>query len=473
MIKLYNTLTRQKEEFISLSPKKVKMYNCGPTVYDDVHIGNLRAFVFADTLRRVLEFNGKKVKQVMNITDLGHLSGDTDEGEDKLEQGARREGKSAWDIARFYSDYFIGGMKRLNITQPYNLPKATEHIQQQIDLIKQLEAKGFTYPIGDGIYFDTSKLSDYGKLARLDIEKLKAGARVSVNPEKRHPTDFALWKFSPKPPVSGQKRDMEWDSPWGKGFPGWHIECSAMSMKYLGETIDIHTGGIDHIPVHHTNEIAQSEAATGKQFVHYWMHTNHILVDGQKISKSLGNGITLEDIEKKGFTPEALRLVVLESHYQSQAQFSWENLAAAQNRLKDIRAMADLRWQLVRPQNDGPTYVKFDEHKKTLLDNLTDDLNTPGVVADISGLSQFVNAQLIGIDQKEEFNNFLAFVDDVLGLNLLSSKDITDEQKALLASRERARSEEDWAKSDELREQLKKQGLEVRDTPHGQIWSRV
>lgn len=472
-MKLYNTLSRHIEEIKPINPPEITVYSCGPTVYDYPHVGNWFTFIRYDILVRTLKAAGFKPKWVMNITDVGHLVSDADEGEDKLEQGARREGKSAWDIARFYSDYFIGGMKRLNITQPHNLPKATEHIQQQIDLIKQLEAKGFTYPIGDGIYFDTSKLSDYGKLARLDIEKLKAGARVSVNPEKRHPTDFALWKFSPNPPVSGQKRDMEWDSPWGKGFPGWHIECSAMSMKYLGETIDIHTGGIDHIPVHHTNEIAQSEAATGKQFAHYWMHTNHILVDGKKISKSLGNGITLEDIEKKGFAPEVLRLLVLESHYQSQAQFSWENLAAAQKRLHDIHAMADLRWQLVRPQNDSPTYVKFDEHKKTLLDNLTDDLNTPGVMADISGLSQFVNAQLIGIDQKDEFNDFLAFVDDVLGLNLLSSKDVTDEQKALLASRERARGEEDWAKSDELREQLKKQGLEARDTPYGQIWSRV
>ena len=340
-MRLYNTMSRQVEEFQPLSNDEVKIYTCGPTVYDYPHIGNWYAFIRWDILVRTLIASGYKVNWVMNITDVGHLVSDADEGEDKLEKGARREGKSAWEIADLYTNYFLKGLDRLNFIKPNQLPKATDNIPEQIDFIKGLEAKGFTYQIDDGVYFDTSKVADYGKLARLNIEALKAGARVEYNQQKHSPTDFALWKFSP----TDHQRDMEWDSPWGKGFPGWHLECSALVLKYLGKAIDIHAGGIDHLTVHHPNEIAQSESLNGEPFAKYWLHSNFIQVDGQKMSKSLGNLITLEDIEAKGYSLEAFRLLVLESHYRSEAQFTWDTIAAAQNRLNTYRAMSQLRFQ--------------------------------------------------------------------------------------------------------------------------------
>src|SRR5882762_2990968 len=284
-MKLYNTPKKQTEEIQPQHAPGVSLYTCGPTVYDYPHIGNWFTFIRYDIFVRTLQQAGFNPQWVMNITDVGHLVSDADEGEDKIEKGARRENKSAWDIANFYTDYFVNGLKRLNITAPAQLPRATDHIQEQIELIQKLEEKGYTYTISDGVYYDTLKFPDYAAFAQLDLSEQEAGKRVQSNPEKRHPSDFALWRFSPK----DHKRDMEWDSPWGKGFPGWHIECSAMSMRYLGETIDIHGGGIDHIPVHHTNEIAQSEAATGKKFVNYWVHHNFLLVDNHKMSKSLQN----------------------------------------------------------------------------------------------------------------------------------------------------------------------------------------
>ena len=341
-MKLYNTLNKQVEEILPIAAPLVTLYTCGPTVYDYPHIGNWFTFIRYDLLVRTLKVSQLQPKWVMNITDVGHLVSDADEGEDKLEKGAKREGKTAWDIAKFYGDYFINGINRLNFIQPDYLPRATDHIQEQIDMIKMLEDKGFTYAINDGVYFDTSKFPKYADFAQLDVDELQAGARIEFNPEKRNATDFALWKLSP----NGIKRDMEWDSPWGVGFPGWHIECSAMSVKYLGQTVDIHSGGIDHIPVHHTNEIAQSESATGQPFANLWMHTNHIMVNDEKISKSLGNSVTLEDIEAKGYSLEAFRLHVLESHYRSQSKFSWDSLEAAQNRLRAYNAFADLVWQL-------------------------------------------------------------------------------------------------------------------------------
>ena len=303
-MKLYNTLTRSVEDLAPLEPPKVRLYTCGPTVYDYPHIGNWFAYLRWDLLVRALKANGLEPEWVMNITDVGHLVSDADDGEDKLEKGARREGKTAWDVAAFYTDYFLNGLQRLNILTPGQICKATEHIAEQIELIQKLEEKGFTYVTSDGVYYDTAKFPAYAAFARLDLDDLQAGARVEHNTEKRNISDFALWKFSPK----DRQRDMEWDSPWGKGFPGWHIECSAMSMKYLGDTLDIHTGGIEHIPIHHTNEIAQSEAATGKRFCNVWLHSNHITVEGEKIAKSLGNGILLEEIEQRGLPLEALRL---------------------------------------------------------------------------------------------------------------------------------------------------------------------
>lgn len=467
-MKLYNTLTRNTDELKPLHAPETTIYTCGPTVYDYPHIGNWFTFVRYDLLIRTLTASGFEPKWVMNITDVGHLVSDADEGEDKLEKGARREGKTAWDIAKFYADYFVDGLRRLNITQPTYLPRATEHIQEQIDLIKALEEKGFTYQISDGVYYDTSKFPRYAEFARLDIDEQQAGARVEHNPEKRNPTDFALWKFSP----ADRQRDMEWDSPWGKGFPGWHLECSAMSMKYLGETIDIHSGGIDHIPVHHTNEIAQTEAVTGKPLSQTWMHTNHIMVNNEKISKSLGNGITLENIEEQGFDLIALRLHILESHYRSQSRFSWESLEAAQNRLKDYRALADMRFQPVDAEEYERTELDYGQYRADILAALQDDLNTPEVLR-IMSLIANERHNSIHIDEKPAFEEFLEFLDAALGLKLLQSEDITDEQKKLVAERQAARDNKDWQKSDDLRNQLSKQGIGVRDTEYGSIWHRL
>lgn len=466
-MKLYNTLTRNIETITPIKPSEATVYTCGPTVYDYPHVGNWFTFIRYDLLIRSLKLSDYNPKWVMNITDVGHLVSDADEGEDKLEKGAKREGKTAWDIAKYYSDYFAQGLERLNIIKPDYLPKATEHIDEQIALIKTLEEKGYTYIITDGVYYDTSKFEGYAAFARLDLDDLQAGARVEHNPEKRSPSDFALWKFSPK----DHKRDMEWDSPWGKGFPGWHLECSAMAMKYLGETIDVHSGGIDHIPVHHTNEIAQSEAATGKRFANYWMHTNHITISDEKISKSLGNTITLEDIEERGFNLETFRLHVLESHYRSQSKFSWESLEAAKNRLIGYQHMAQQRWQispegLVMPSEIETTQQLIKKH-------LQDDLNTPEALAKLSQLEKAIDRGGINISSREVFDSFLVWLDNALGLTLHNGSDITDEQKDLIAKREEARKIADWTTSDELRNSLQKQNIDIRDTALGPIWHRL
>jgi len=465
-MKLYNTLTRRIEEIKPQNSPEVTIYTCGPTVYDYPHIGNWFTFVRYDLLVRSLKSQDMKPKWVMNITDVGHLVSDADEGEDKLEKGARREGKTAWDVAKFYGDNFVEGLSLLNITPPGYLPKATEHIKEQIDLVVKLEEKGYTYVIDDGVYYDTSKFPKYAEFAQLDLDEQQAGARVERNEQKRNPTDFALWKFSPK----DHKRDMEWDSPWGKGFPGWHLECSAMSMKYLGETIDIHSGGIDHIPVHHTNEIAQSEAVTGKPFAKYWMHTNHITVNGEKIAKSAGNGITLEDIENKGFNLEAFRLHVLESHYRSQSKFSWDSLEAAQNRLQSLHAMADLLWQ---PKSNAKAKVDFVQEAQKLSDAAANDLDTPTILAQLSGIQNELETSLLGPGDVHDFGEFLKNADALLGINLWNRPKINEEQQQLITEREMARDIKDWTESDELRDQLKEQGIGLRDTFQGAIWYRL
>ncbi|MDB5164148.1 MAG: Cysteine-tRNA ligase [Candidatus Saccharibacteria bacterium] len=468
-MKLYNTATKQLEEVKPIQPPKVSVYSCGPTVYDYPHIGNWFTFIRYDVLVRALKASGFQPDWVMNITDVGHLTSDADEGEDKLEKGAKREGKSAWDIAKFYSDYFVQGLDRLNILRPSHLPKATDHIREQIDLIKTLEQKGYTYQISDGVYYDTSKFPDYGKMAHLDLAHLKEGARIAANPEKKNPVDFALWKFSP----SGAKRDMEWDSPWGKGFPGWHLECSAMSIKYLGETLDIHAGGIDHIPVHHTNEIAQSEAATGKPFANIWVHMNHVTVDAEKIAKSTGNGITLEDIEAKGFSLEALRLLVLQSHYRTQAEFSWETLEAAQNRLKDLYAWADLRHQPNIDTMPSELDDLFGATRQSMQQDMANDLNAPAALISLGKLVSFMQQIPIPGVEGKYTDEILKFIDDLLGLKLDGRPDISDEQKQLLQERQKARLSEDWSKSDALRATLETQKLGIRDTSYGQQWYRL
>jgi len=451
MFGLYNTLTRRVEEFQPLQPPKVGMYSCGPTVYDYAHIGHFRTYVNTDVLRRTLEFNGYEVKHVMNITDVGHLTSDADTGEDKMELGARREGKTAWEISEFYTRDFFVAMEKLNVQRPHIVCKATDYIPQMINVIQILKRKGFVYQIDDGLYFDTSKFPGYGKLAHLDIEGLKAGARVEVNPQKKHPADFALWKFSPK----GVKRQMEWESPWGIGFPGWHIECSTMSTTHLGESFDIHTGGVDHIPVHHTNEIAQSEAATGKLFVRYWFHNEFLLVEGQKMSKSLKNIFNMADIEERGFDPMAARYLFLTTHYRQKMNFTWVNLEAAQKTLSNLREHVTSWGQ---PEGNCP------QVEEEFLNALNDDLNVPNAIGIIWRL---VRADY---PKSAKAGTVLKF-DRVLGLNLTEPKAreiaVGEDALQLLAEREKLRKERRWAEADQVRNRLLEMGYIVEDTPEG------
>lgn len=453
-MKLYNTLTRQIDEFKPQNPPEVKIYTCGPTVYDYMHIGNWFTFIRYDILMRTLLAEGFKPTWVMNITDVGHLTSDADSGEDKLAAKAKREGKTAWEIASLYTKYFEDGLKKLNFITPNYMPKATANIPEQISFIQTLEAKGYTYQINDGIYYDTSKFPRYRDFANLELDEIQPGARVEYNPQKRNASDFALWKFSPK----NVKRDMEWDSPWGKGFPGWHIECSAMCLKYLGPTLDIHSGGIDHIPVHHTNEIAQSEALTEQPLARFWVHTNHILINNVKISKSLGNTITLEDLAGKGYSPETLRLLVLESHYRSQSKFSWNSLASAQARLLRYKNFAVRRFQLTG--SDQLTPPKLSSY-------LANDLNTPEALAELEAWFDLAESKTL---QLRSIEKAISLMDQLLGLNLAGVEDIPGTTKDLIAKREQARKQQKWDLADALRNDLQNAGVVVLDTPNGPIW---
>jgi len=449
-IQLYDTCEREKRVFVSLEAGKIKIYTCGPTVYDYPHIGNLRAYIFADTLRRMFEFNGYKVTHVINITDVGHLTSDADEGEDKVEASAREKKRSALDITKFYTKIFKQNLISLNIKSPTIWSVATEHIAEQIALVERLEELGYTYKTSDGVYFDTLKLSDYGRLARLDINGIMSGARVEENPEKRNPTDFALWKFSPK----GKKRQMEWDSPWGVGFPGWHIECSAMAMKYLGETIDIHTGGIDHIPVHHTNEIAQSEAVTGKQFARYWMHVAFLTVDSGKMSKSLDNFFTLQDVVNKGYDPLSFRYLLLTAKYRAGMNFTWKSLSGAQEALSSLRERI-AEWEDTDAKPDADILARF-------MGYVNDDLNTPQAIAFLW--------KVIGLTMPSAIKRAtIAEFDKVLALNLLKPQksDAPSEIKALLQERDTLRRENKWAEADQIRAKLALLGYKVEDTKKG------
>jgi cysteinyl-tRNA synthetase len=480
-LRFHNQLTKSVDTFNPLHEGKVSLYTCGPTVYNYLTVGNWTAYVYWDTLVRVLTATGYDVTRVMNITDVGHLVSDADDGEDKLEKGARREGKTAWEVARFYTDDFLAGMKALNLIAPTHLPKATDYIEQQLALVRTLKDKGYTYQISDGIYYDTAKFPTYGTFADLDLEAQKAGARVEFNPEKRNPSDFALWKFTPE----GEIRDMEWDTPVDltddqairKGFPGWHLECSAMAMSLLGETIDIHTGGIDHIPVHHTNEIAQSEAANGVRFANYWLHNNHLKVDGTKISKSLGNGYTLDDIAEKGYDPLDLRLFILQSHYRTEGNFTFDNLTAAKNRRLHWRNVAALRHQIHdtlrtdgQVESDSKT-VSLYSAGRAILETLENDLNTPEALALIDEAFAEVSASRLDSLHQHALISLLEEIDDLLGLQLIqTSPDISDEGKRLIIERSRARENKDFARSDELRDALANEGITVRDTPSGTVW---
>lgn len=454
---LFNTATQHKELFTPQHPPEVSLYTCGLTVYDYAHIGNLRAFIFEDLLRRVLVANGYGVKHVQNITDVGHLTDDADAGEDKMETGAAREGKTAWDIAKYYTAAFREDADELNIVLPLLMPKATEHIPEQIALIERLEKNGYTYTTSDGVYFDTSKFADYGKLARLDIAGLEEGARVEKNAEKRNATDFALWKFSP----AGTKRAMEWNSPWGIGFPGWHIECSAMAMKYLGETIDIHCGGVDHIPVHHTNEIAQSEAATGKSFVRVWMHGEFLLVDGQKMSKSKKNFYRLSDIVEQGFTPLAYRYLLMSAHYRSKLNFTWDSLRAAQQAYNKLISLC-AGWE------DGGDVMN--EWYERFVAALNDDLNSPQALA--------VMWEMMKSDEKPAHKKAtLLAMDELLGLSLAKKAEalrrrleaLGGKVEQLVQERDEARKNKEYEKADILREQIAHFGIAVEDTSDGPV----
>ncbi|HUD18986.1 MAG TPA: cysteine--tRNA ligase [Patescibacteria group bacterium] len=460
MLRLFNTLGKKVETFTPRDPKLVTVYCCGPTVYDYAHIGNFRTYTMSDLLVRTIKYLGYPVKYVSNITDVGHLVSDSDSGEDKMEKGAKREGKTAWDIARFYTDAFLADSKKLNLLDPDVRPKPTEHIAEQIAMVEMLLSKGFAYKIDDGIYFDTSKFKDYGKLTGQSLDELKEGARVEPNPQKKNPTDFALWKFSPK----GPKRDMEWESPWGVGFPGWHIECSAMSKKHLGDQIDIHTGGADLIPIHNTNEIAQSEAASGKSpFVRYWVHGQFIMVDGAKMAKSKGNFYRLADIESKGYDPLDLRYLYLTAHYRAFLNFTWTALDASKNaRHELISAVAALRSESFASKDQTPLRQEFvQKFKETLEDNL----NIPRALAVVW---EVIRAQ--SLSPKERYDLLISF-DGVLGLDLASAKSeevaVPKEISDLLAKREALRKEKRFADADAVRREIEDKGYVIEDTPQG------
>jgi cysteinyl-tRNA synthetase len=448
---LYNTLGREKQEFKPMAPGLAKMYACGPTVYHFVHIGNMRTYLFTDFLRRMLTYNGYQVSLIMNITDVGHLTDDADAGEDKMLVAMQREGKSAEEIAGFYTEVFFDDLKRLNVLPADFYPRATDHITQQINMIQLLEGNGYTYETSDGIYFDTSKLDEYGKLSGQKAEEKEAGARVDMK-EKKNPTDFALWKFSPE----DEKRLMEWESPWGKGFPGWHIECSAMSVEYLDAPFDIHTGGIDLIPVHHENEIAQTKGAHDTPQANYWMHGEFITVDGEKMSKSKGNVYRMQDLIDKGFDPLAYRYLVMGAHYRTKLNFTFEALESAQTTLFKLR---DKARDMAEPTSVSETYQeRF--HKA-----VNDDLNMPQALA---VLWEMMDDDALASGEKAA--TLLDF-DEILGLQLdevvATPLDIPPKVQEKIDAREAARNDQDWETADALRDEIRDMGYLVEDTAEG------
>ncbi len=472
MLKLYNSLTKQKENFLALAEektktKKVTMYTCGPTVYDYVHIGNLRSFLVADLLRRFLEFKGYKVKHVMNITDVGHMTSDAEAGEDKMEAAARREKKDPWQIAEFFAKAFFADIKKINLEKAWKYPKATDHVKEMIKIIEKLIKNGYAYEVDGSVYFDLSKFSGWGKLSGNKLEDLIAGARVEVLPEKKHPYDFALW-------IKNPSHLMQWNSPWGKGYPGWHIECSAMSMKYLGETIDIHTGGEDNKFPHHESEIAQSEGATGKQFVRFWLHVKHLLVDGEKMSKSKNNFYTLAQILEKGYSPRALRYLLLTSHYRDSLNFTFDGLEAAEKNLAKI----DEVWTKIneikaKGDSAGDLVMASEKSLSEFGAALDDDLNISGALAVLFNFIRQINAGLAaGVSKKElvAAKKALLKMDDVLGLGFkkIKAEKISEQIKKLLDEREQARKIKDWKRADEVRAEIEKSGYTVEDTSEGQ-----
>ena len=474
-LELYNTMGRSMQKFTPRSPGKVGFYGCGPTVYNYAHIGNLRAFVFQDTLARSLRFLGYEVTHVMNVTDIGHLTGDNDDGEDKMVNQAREKGQSVLEVAEFYTKAFFDDIDRLNILRPTVMCKATDHVDQMIRLIQRIEANGHTYSAGGNLYFDISTFPGYGALANFNPDDLKAGTRVDIDDNKRNPFDFVLWFTKSK----FENQALVWDSPWGRGYPGWHIECSAMSMEYLGEQFDIHTGGIDHIQIHHTNEIAQSEGATGKTWVNYWLHNEFLVMDKGKMSKSSGEFLTLQYLIDKGFDPLDYRFFLLGGHYRSQLTFSWESMESARN---SRRSLVQRLARMTEAAGSIPDTLSASSRANEWIDrfraDIEQDLSTPRALSQLQGLIRDTDVP------PAEALAAVALMDRVLGLNLIenaaalvaSSKetgDLDDEHiDALIAERADAKKAKNFARADEIRNQLKESGIILEDTASGTSWRR-
>lgn len=465
---VYNTLTRKKEEFIPIKEKEVLMYACGPTVYNYAHIGNLRTYIFEDILKKSLEYNGYRVKHAMNITDVGHLQSDCDSGEDKMMLGAKRENKSVWEIARFYEDSFFEDCKKLNIKVPTIVSRATEHIEDMIDLIRTLESKGYTYVSNGNVYYSIDKFKDYNKLANLSLDDLEAGSRIEIDENKKNPLDFVLWFTNSK----FTNQIMQWDSPWGRGFPGWHLECSAMSMKYLGEQMDIHCGGVDHIPIHHTNEIAQSEGAIGHKWVNYWIHGEFLVLDNGKMSKSSGDFLTVSKLIEEGYSPLDYRYLCLQSRYRKQLVFSYETLKDAQNSYKALkRRIENLRNDI--NEDDIIDNNKIDLYKNKFIETINDDLNIPNA---FSVLSMVIKDKELNSREKvcliEDFDRVFSL--DLLIDDTKINAEIDGEYiNKLIVERNEARKNKNWSLADSIRDKLKEMNIELVDTKEGTTWKII
>lgn len=459
MLAFFNTLTRTIEPFKPIIDGEVKLYCCGPTVYHFAHIGNLRTYVFEDVLRRTLSQAGLNVHHVMNITDVGHLESDADEGQDKMEKAAKREARSVWDIAKFYEQAFFKDAKELNILPPTTICRATEHIEEMISFVRELEQKGFAYTVDGNVYFSIDKFPSYADFSKRKLDELLEGARVDVDARKKNPLDFVLWFSQSKFP----NQIMKWPSPWGVGFPGWHIECSAMASKYLGERIDIHCGGIDHISIHHTNEIAQSEARFGHQWVNYWLHGEFLVLQKEKMAKSAGNFLTLESLKEKGFEPVHYRFLCLSAHYRSQLIFSFEALQGAKNAFESLKnRVLSFKLNPEKPKNKP----RVEELKSLFFRAMYDDLDTPKALA-----LTWETVKDSTLSTTERWDLLKEF-DQIWGLNVAQFKapDLSDAQMAIINEREQARLSKDWAKADLLRDQLLSLGICLKDTREGPEW---
>lgn len=458
MLKIYNTLTRKKEEFVPIDNKEVRIYSCGPTVYNFAHIGNLRAYLFMDNLRRVLKYNGYTLKHAMNITDVGHLVSDADEGEDKMLKASKRENKDPFEIADFYTEAFLNDMKKLNIDMPEIICRATKHIDIMEKYVKKIIENGFAYETTNTIYFDTSKLDKYGVLSNRNVDDQIAGARVELDSEKKNSTDFALWIKAPKEHL------MKWDSFFGMCYPGWHLECSAMSEYYLGEVFDIHTGGMDHIPIHHENEIAQSKGYSGKIPAHYWMHLDFLQVNGGKMSKSLNNLYTLDELKQKGYEPEVYRMFNFSSHYKKPINFTFEVMDATKTALKRLKEGFTVHLNGV----DDVDNLVIKEFEERFLEAINDDLNMPQAMSVVWDVVKHEK-------KSKSFANLLKKFNEVLGLNIDTEDklELSDEALDILEKRKIARDSKDYALSDNLRDKLKELGYIVKDTKDGQKLEKV